>query len=126
MSMNEGARGARRRNEGGALTSFLLIVTLIMVAIIGMKMFPAYLEYFAVQRVLKSMADAGETSGSSGEIKSAFQRRASTNDIKNVTADQLEVDKGSGGSVVSVNYPVTIPLFANMKLVIDFSASSAK
>lgn len=116
----------RQGHRGGALTTFLLIVLLIMAAIVGMKVFPAYLEYFAVKRTLESMAAAGETNGALRDIRSAFERRAMVNDVKNVASDQLEVAKGEGGSVVSVNYPVTVPLIANVKLVIDFSASSAK
>ncbi len=114
------------RQSGGALTSFLLIVFLILAAIIGMKVFPAYLEYFAVKRTLHTLAETGEINGSTREIKDAFSRRASINDVKSVGSDQLEISKDGGAAVVTVNYPVTVPLFGNIKLVIDFSASSAK
>ena len=112
------------RQHGGALANFLLIVLLIIAAIMGMRVVPAYLEDFAVKRTLQSMATAGETNGPLRDVKTAFQRRAVINDVKSVGADQLEVTKGANGSVVSVDYPVTVPLFANLKLVIDFSASS--
>jgi hypothetical protein len=115
-----------REEAGGALTTFLLIVVFIAAAIMGMKVFPAYLEYFAVQRTLKAMAAAGETNAPIRDIKAAFGRRATINDVKSVGADQLEVVKEGGTSVVSISYPVSVPLFANVKLVIDFSASSAQ
>jgi hypothetical protein len=115
-----------RSERGGALTTFLLIVAFIAAAILAMKVFPAYLEHFALKRTLEAMAAAGETSGSVRDIKAAFQRRAAINDVKRVGADQLEVSKEGAVSVVSVSYPVTVPLFANIRLVIDFSASSAK
>lgn len=115
----------KMRQHGGALANFLLIVLLIAAAIMGMRVIPAYLEYFAVKRTLQSMAVAGETNGSTRDIKAAFERRAVINDVKSVKSDQLDVEKSDKGAVVSVSYPVTVPLFANVKLVIDFTASSA-
>jgi hypothetical protein len=111
----------KSKQQGGALGTFLLIVFLLMTAIIGMKVFPAYLEFYSVKNTLKTMGESGETRGALRDVRSAFTKRATVADIKNVTADSISVDNG----VASAEYSVAVPLFANMKLVIDFAASSA-
>jgi hypothetical protein len=59
------------------------------------------------------------------EIRKAFDRRANVDAITVVTPGELEISKDGGELVISFAYAKTIPLFANVSLLIDFAASTA-
>ncbi len=107
----------------GMLGIFMVLVLVVAGAIIMMKAIPPYLEFFAVKKAitaLKSEAKGGNTR----DIKDKFDARAAVDDIKSITANDLEITKEGGETVVSANYQKVVPLFANLSLLIDFQAST--
>ncbi len=95
------------------------------VALIVMKMVPAYTEYFSVKQALKAMKQESLSTMSKKEISNSFDRRASTGYIEVVKGSDLIIEKTAGGdTVVSVEYQVVKPVIANVSVLIDFSASS--
>ncbi len=59
-----------------------------------------------------------------GEIRQAFEKRATVDSIDVIGAKDLEITKEGNDVVISVSYPKRIPLFGNVSLMIDFVASS--
>ena len=115
-----------RRQQGiGALAIFFILFLILMIALLAMKVTPAYLEFFAVKGAITAMSDEVET-GNPREIRKAFDRRAMIDDIRSIAGRDLEIGKESGITVVTASYQVSVPLFANISLLIDFSASTAK
>jgi Domain of unknown function (DUF4845) len=113
-----------RKQKGlGIVSIFFLLALLFVGAIIAMKCFPVYLEYFAVKRTFAAMSSEIKNA-SAKEVKDKFQARASIDDIKSITANDLEISKEGGVTVVSTVYQVTVPLFANVSLLLDFHAST--
>lgn len=103
----------------------IIIGILIFGAIIGMKMAPAYIEYMAVKKVVHAMAQESLNTMSKKDIKDAFNRRASIDDIHSITADDLNIEKDETGStVVSTQYQVIKPIMGNVSVMIDFTTSS--
>jgi hypothetical protein len=110
-----------RQRGMGMFGLFFLLVIFAFAAVVVMKSTPAYLEYFAIKRAmtaLKQMEGAGAK-----ELRDGFDKRAQVDDIKSVNAKDLVVEKDGSASV---EYQVTVPLFANISLLFDFSASTAK
>ena len=109
-----------------------LIGTIFLLAILGFalvisfKLIPAYIEYFAVKKVLASMAQSGDTKGTVTDIKRAFDRRAGIDDISSVKGEDLDVTKEGGNVVIFANYSVKVPLFGNVNACIDFAASAGQ
>lgn len=104
-----------------------LIGGIAVVAFLVMKMLPPYLEYFSIKKVLAVMAKQEDLQNmTSPDIRKAFDRRATIDNITVVEGKDLEVSKEGGDTVVSVEYSVKIPLVANVSAVIDFSDSTAK
>ncbi len=101
---------------------FFVIVLIVFAAIVVMKVMPAYFEYFAVKRALSQIEK--EQPASVAQIRQAFDRRAMIDDIKSISSKDLEIQKSGNSSSVSASYQVTVPLFANLSLLIDFSASA--
>jgi Domain of unknown function (DUF4845) len=114
-----------RQRGIGFLGIFLILVLVVIGAIIGMKLVPAYIEFFSVQRILRGMKQ--EIEGASvKDIRAAFDRRATTDYISSVKGGDLDVSKEGGRVVVTAAYEVRIPLFANISVVLDFNASTTK
>jgi hypothetical protein len=104
---------------------FLIGVVLAIGAVGAMKIGPAYTEYSTAKKAIVAIAQGEGRTGSVTEIKKAFERRSSIDNITAVTPGELEISKDGGEIVISFAYTKKIPLFANVSLVIDFAASTA-
>ena len=103
----------------------LLIALLVSIVLLGVKLTPAYLEFFSVKKVLGAMAkEPGFETMSAKEIMASFDRRATIDYITVVDSKDLDISKGDGGNVVSVEYSQKIPLVLNISACLDFSAST--
>ena len=99
----------------------LVIAAVIFLAVIGMKVVPAYLEFVNVKNAIKKAANSADTS-SKKEVASAFDKSASIDNITVIKGSDLVVN----GGVISVEYQVVVPIVANASVLLDFSATSAK
>lgn len=103
----------------------VLLIVLVGGAIGGLKLVPPYLEYFSVKKVLAAMAKQEDLNAMPPEeIRKSFDRRASIDNIKVVSGADLVIDKEGGGTVVSVEYQVEVPLGGNMSVNLNFSDSA--
>lgn len=114
------------KNQHGATLLGMLIVGvfIVFVALIVMKVTPAYIEFMSVKKVLKSMQDESLATMTNKEIKDSFNKRASTSYVEVVTGADIVIEKGSSGTVVMVDYEVVKPIIGNVSVLIDFSARS--
>lgn len=116
-----------RKKQGGAtlIGMFFIGAMLVFVALIVMKMVPAYTEFMSVKKVLRAMQQDSLSSMSSKEIKDSFDKRASIDYIDTVKGSDLTIEKDAeGGTVVSVEYQVVKPIIGNVSVLLDFSARS--
>jgi len=111
------------RNQQGATLIGMVVVGMIIVflAIGGLKIAPAYIEYYTVKKAITGVA---QTRGTVAEVRQAFDRRAAIDDITVIAGRDLEVTKEGNEIVVSFAYPKRISMFGNVNVVIDFAASS--
>jgi len=113
------------KNQRG-ITLFGMVVAcivIVFVAIGGLKIAPAYIEYFKVKKAVTAIAQSSG-GGTVVEVRRAFQLRAAVDDIDVIGPNDLEISKEGNELVVSTTYAKRIPLFANINVVIDFTASS--
>jgi hypothetical protein len=103
----------------------ILLIGIVFIAIIGMKLVPAYIEYFTIKKAITGMTQSGELRGGSvADVRKAFDRRAAVDSITIVQPQDLEVTKEGNEIVVAFAYEKRIPLFYNISVVIDFAGSS--
>lgn len=107
---------------GGLLVGAAIFIVL---ALLGMKIAPAYLEYSAVKKAVTGIVQGGEAKGTVNDIRRAFDRRAQVDDIAVITSQDLDISKEGGDVVISFAYPKKIPLFSNVSLYIDFAGNSS-
>lgn len=104
-----------------------LLVLLVIGFVAGVKLIPAYLEYFAVAKVMTAMAKSEDLDNMQPpEIQKAFDRRATIDNITAVEGKDLTISDEGGKVVASADWEKRIPLIANVSACIDFHASTAK
>jgi hypothetical protein len=114
------------QQRGLTMIGFLFVaVMLIIVAMLAMKLVPAYIEFFSVKKILATMGqESGLQSKTNAEIRKDFIKRASVGYVTVVKPEDLSIDRRSGTPVVSAEYQFRTKLVGNASLVVDFSASS--
>lgn len=105
----------------------LVIAAVICVAVVGMKVAPAYMEFFSVKKVIQHIASDGAfATMSKKDIETAFNKNADAGYITVIKGSDLIIEKGESGNVVKAEYQVVLPIVANASILLDFSTSTAK
>jgi hypothetical protein len=117
-----------KRQRGVTFVGMIFIAVLIVLgAIIALKLVPAYIEYATVVQHLREIARSPEARGGSPrEVQMMFSKRAQIDNIKVITADDIEVTRDGDSVVLTAAYQSKIKLFGNLSACIDFEASSGK
>ena len=119
-------RAMKSKQRGLTMFGFLFVaVVLVMLAMLAMKLVPAYIEYFSVKKILNTMGQESDLkSKSNADIRSDFARRASVGYVTVVKPDDIAIDRHGSVPVISTDYTYRTTLVGNVSLVVDFSASS--
>lgn len=114
------------KQRGVSMLGFMFVaIAVIIVAMLAMKLVPAYIEFFSVKKILNSMGQDSETkSMSNNDIRNSFSKRAGVGYVTVVKPEDLSIDRSGGKMVISTEYEYRTPLVANISMVVDFKASS--
>ena len=117
---------ALRKQKGLSISGLMFwVVILILIAILGMKVAPAYIENSAIEKVFNAIVnDASLQNATAGQIRQSYNKRPQIDRIDVITAKDIVINKEKGKTQLSVNYTVLIPLFSNISLHIDFEPKS--
>jgi hypothetical protein len=116
-----------RKQLGISLMNLILLLGgLGFLGVMGAKLFPSYVEYFSVKKIFATMDQAGDLKGTVKEIRKSFETRNAIEDVKSVRAEDLEITKEGGETVMTANWSVKVPLVANISACIDFYVTTAK
>lgn len=117
-----------RRQYGLTMSGFLLWAFLgILVALFGFKVGPSYFEYYVILKQFRAIAEDPDAvrTGPRG-VMNAFDRRSAVEDIRSITANDLQIQKDGDRVVISAEYSVRVPLFGNLSACLDFNPRSDK
>lgn len=115
-------QAAPRRQRGLSLVSLIFLgLIAIMLLTIGFKLVPSLVEYLAVDRAVQKIKNEGTTVR---EIRSAFDKHATIDDIKSIAGKDLDITKDADGVVISFAYSYSVPIADNVRIVIDYSGST--
>lgn len=117
-------RQLQHRSRGLTLGGLIVVLfVLIMLALLAMKLIPAYMEYGTAKNAIQAIARE-RANASPPEIRRAFESRAAIDDITAVKPADLDITKEGGEVVIAFAYRKEVPLFANLGVYIDFAADS--
>ena len=112
------------KQSGLTLISFVMVLAVLgFFALIGMKLFPIYAEYYAVVRSMKTVqAMPGSGKFPPQKVWDLFSRNLYINYSKNVKRHHVTVQR-KNGYVLRVAYEVREPLMFNLDVVAKFDKS---
>jgi type II secretory pathway pseudopilin PulG len=109
--------------EAGVSLSGLIVVLVVLgaIALVAMKVFPAWAEYRAIKNAIVQAKAAGP---GTREVQQAFDRNAEINNITSINAKDLMISRDNGQADVSFAYEKRIPLAGNVSLLLDFDGTT--
>jgi len=114
------------KQHGITMTGFLVTaVILVIIALLGFKIAPPYMEYYTIKKQIKLVANEISVTDRRA-VENAFDRRAVVENITAISAKDLEITKDGDRIILSVEYSVKVPLAGNLSALMDFNASSDK
>src|SRR5512139_2186499 len=119
-------RPMQSRQRGLTMIGFLFVaVVLVMIAMLAMKLVPAYIEFFSVKKILATMGQESDLkSKSNADIRDDFAKRASVGYVTVVKPEDLTIDRHGATPVITADYTYRTTLVGNVSLVVDFHAST--
>ena len=111
----------KKRQRGMTFMGLLVVgILLALAGVVIAQVVPTYIEYLAVQKAVDK-ASTGETVA---EVRSIFDKAATIDDIRSITAKDLEVGKEGNQVVVSYAYERDIHLAGPAYLVMRYRGRS--
>lgn len=105
----------------------LVIAAVVFIAVIGIKVTPAYLEFFSIKKIINKIGHEGNfPQMSKKEIIDEFDKGANISYVTVIQGSDLVIEKSDTGNLVKAEYQVVLPIVANASILLDFSASTAK
>lgn len=117
----------RRKHEGLSIIGFLFVAAVLVIfAMVGFRVTPAYIEYYSVQKALQRSLDEARERGSTREIQTSFQRFADSGYIESVRGADIEVTRQGNETVASVSWTRKLHMVANASLFLEFEAVATR
>ena len=105
----------------------LVIAAVVFIAVIGIKVAPAYLEFFSIKKIINKIGHEGDFAQmSKKEIADKFNNGANISYVTVIKASDLIIEKSETGNIVKAEYQVVLPIVANASILLDFTTSTAK
>ena len=117
-----------KEQRGLTLISLLFVcVLIIFVALLGVKVAPEVIEYYAIVKDTKATAmDPASKEATVAQIRQNFDKRKLIDNITVVDGNDLDISKDGNDIVIAFAYTRKIPLYGPVSLVIDFEGTTAK
>ena len=115
-----------KRQKGVTLTGMIVVSIIIIIGLLAaFKIVPVYVEYFAIKKQFRAMADDPKLRNADRRtIANSWAARSAVDDLRSMNPDYIEITKEGEGIIVSGEYAVKVPLFRDVSACFDFKPSS--
>ena len=111
--------------QGGlSLVGFIFVLILgLLVAFLGMKIGPVYMEYYSVVTAMKSLAsNSGSARSTPREIRQQLRLKLDMNYSSNVEDKHIKITRGTAVNL-RVAYEFREPIIGNLDVIMKFDKS---
>jgi hypothetical protein len=111
-----------RRQQGITLMSFIVVLVIVaFFALVVMKLFPMYSEYYNVKGVMNELAaQPNSASMTQPQIQADLDRRFNIAYVESVQKQHVKILRAGRGAQLNIAYEVRRPLFGNLDVVGKF------
>jgi hypothetical protein len=118
---------APTRQTGLSMVGFLFVAAvLILVVVVGLRVTPAYIEYFSVKSALETSLREAKNLDTPREVRLAFGRIKDAGYITSVGPSDIEVTKDGNTIYATAAWDRKLHLVSNVSLLIEFEASASR
>jgi Tfp pilus assembly protein PilE len=116
----------RCNQRGLTIIGFLLVAAVVVIfALVGFRVLPAYIEYFTVQKALEAtLADNSNTTPQ--DIRRSLERRISADYVDSVRASDVTVSKEGNLIVASLAWQKILHMVGNASILLEFEATASR
>jgi hypothetical protein len=115
-----------RRQRGLTILGFIFVASVIVVvALVGFRVLPSYIEYYTVKKALEATLADG-TNITPQEIRRSLQTRIAADYIESVRATDVTVTKEGNQIVATLNWQKILHMAGNASILLEFEASAAR
>lgn len=114
-----------RRNQRG-VTFIGWLFLLIPIAIVGyaaLRLFPVYLNYTKIARLMSQVSQEGQGSDSLATVRYSLEKRLDIEGVEFPDSKDFVIKREGQSWVVSIDYEDGAPLLANVSITAKFSNS---
>jgi len=113
----------KQTQRGITLVGLIFVLAMVgLIGVLGLKVFPTVVEFMSIKKAMIAAKAAGNTPT---EIKTSFDKQATTGYIESVSSKDLQFSKGGDQIDVSIAYQKKIPLFGPASLLLEYEATTA-
>lgn len=113
---------ALNKQRGISITGLIFILAIVgVLAVLGMKIVPTFMEHRAVNKAIVKAVEEGETAY---EMRRIFNKYADTNYVSAISGADLDIVRVDGEYIISYEYQKKISLFGPASLVLDYEGST--
>jgi hypothetical protein len=111
-----------RKPRGMTLMSFVMVLVVVgFFALVAMKLFPMYSEYFNLKGVMEEYAaQPNSASIPPAQMHTDLNRRFGIAYVDSVEKEHIKIIREGGVSKLNIAYEVRVPLFGNLDVVGKF------
>ena len=111
----------KSKQSGISFIGLLFVAgVLACVGVLGAQAFPTFVEFQAVQKAAQKASQGGTVA----EVRQIFERATAIDDIKSLTAKDLDVSKNGDKVVVKYAYNKEIHMFGPAFLLLKYAGQS--
>lgn len=117
------------KQTGASTPLVILFIAMAMVILtVAFKLYPVFYENWQLQHVVESFQDEADLKEvSAKEIRSRFEKRLLTNNVRDFDAgENLSVSVANGTLSILVEYEVRVPIYKNIDAIVSFEESLEK
>ena len=110
------------KQRGLTMISWIIVIVfLLFQGVIAMNVLPVYMTDSSVKSIMKELPNDVATKGlSTSGLKILLAKRLSMNSIYTIKSDHIEVKKGRGENIVTIEYEPRGKLIGNLEYIVSF------
>lgn len=118
--------GMRNGQAGLTILGFLLVAAVVVIfAMVGFRVVPSYIEYFAVKKSLEdTMRSGGADPNNPLPFRKELERRLQTSYVENVKSADAILSRNGGQVTAEIAWERRLHMFGNASILLEFETSA--
>jgi hypothetical protein len=122
-----GSTNPRRAQRGLTMIGFLFTAfVLVVLAMIGFRVTPSYIEYFAVKRAMQDALDNMRDVTNVQEFRRSVDGRLNVNYVESVKSSDMQLSRNGNSIVASVSWERKLHMVHNAYILLEFEAEASR